>query len=153
MRLKLKWFVSISDVRHVQESGRTQQTSLKFTCAVCNKQYKSKSSLCQHMDIHSTEEFVCPLCNKKFSGLKTLKQHSASHRNEKPYVCHVCGKAFKSNSSLYHHKFIHTGKRIECKTCKRTFAYQTGYRNHLKRSCLRDDGKRRDDCSYWNFKQ
>ena len=42
--------------------------------------------------------FVCDLCNKSFSKRTSLVEHMLIHTGEKPHVCEVCNKSFRQRS-------------------------------------------------------
>ena len=51
-------------------------TEKYFECHVCHRQYSSKTSLNQHMNIHDDSKcFKCDVCLKVFSCNSYLKKH------------------------------------------------------------------------------
>ena len=75
-----------------------------FTCLDCNKQFKSKGSLCKHQ-----KEF--------HSSLREI---------------HNCGKAFSRKSNLEaHEEVMHKGEGFPCKHCNQTFPNRHSRRTHI----------------------
>ena len=50
------------------ESNRSKSTEKKFTCKVCEKNYKTKQNLKVYQRIHTGEKpFKCDVCEKNFA--------------------------------------------------------------------------------------
>uniref|UniRef100_A0A336KT96 CSON015549 protein n=1 Tax=Culicoides sonorensis TaxID=179676 RepID=A0A336KT96_CULSO len=116
------------------------KNSLKFECHFCQKGYKSKNYLRNHIESKhlNTEkaqikaivtslkriikgEFPCKLCsNKTFSSKNGLKYHfDHVHKivaNDDEFICEFCDKSFIFNEDLMRHvKNYHNFK--ECGIC------------------------------------
>jgi len=79
-----------------------------FFCTQCNKMFRCKSNLKQHMMTHTKEKpYPCEVCDKKFSAKSSLKRHMRVHSGEKYFFCKECGKAFMLESSLKSHTKVH----------------------------------------------
>ena len=48
--------------------------------------------------------FECPKCQKGFKSKSSLKQHMHVHVSVRPYVCQACGKAYTEMTSLCRHR-------------------------------------------------
>ena len=58
------------------ETSISNLTSKSFSCDVCKKSYKTKSSLNIHKRIHSGEKtYKCDVCDKGFSRKDHLTRH------------------------------------------------------------------------------
>lgn len=70
-------------------------------CEICEKKYKTKNSLRQHMKIHYGEDFKCDLCDYKSCYKGNVKKHRLTHFK----VTHECkcGKNFKQKQGLTNH--------------------------------------------------
>ncbi|TKS89274.1 Zinc finger protein 235 [Collichthys lucidus] len=55
--------------------------------------------------------FSCSRCEKRFRRKKNLQEHLRIHTGEKPYGCSVCMKYFSCSGSLRKHLRIHTGEK------------------------------------------
>ena len=92
-----------------------------ISCEICNKRYKTRSSLRQHINMHNAEH-ICRICSSLFKA-EYLKHKSRSH--SVPYLCSTCGKSFTRHSSLTEHNKQHSDKKETCpfekcgKTCIR----------------------------------
>ena len=57
-----------------------------FICDVCEKTFKTKSSLTVHKRIHSIERsFKCDTCDKRFTRKDHLLQHMVVHTGKKEF--------------------------------------------------------------------
>ena len=76
---------------------------------------------------------VCNLCDKVFKSESSLEAHvKQSHQgNSAPWSCHLCGKTFTRKASLEEHIDRHKGfKQRHCHICDKYF-YQTAYWRHM----------------------
>lgn len=48
--------------------------------------------------------FECVYCDKRFKSKNNLRQHVRIHTGERPYVCNICAESFIQMSSLQHHR-------------------------------------------------
>ena len=131
-----------------------------FQCSLCEKEFKGKFRLKEHMNCHSSEKpHTCDICGASFSHKEYFIRHRKIHSEEEPYSCDICGKAFKlaqylaihkkthntditfncdlceksfsSNSGLIKHKKVHTGDgQFECALCDKTFIYKYRLTRH-----------------------
>lgn len=77
------------------------------TCEICEKVFKRKEHLAQHMKLHlGLRPFKCdePNCNKTFSRKEHLMRHVVSHSGKKQYECDICHKLFSRKDNLNKHK-------------------------------------------------
>jgi uncharacterized Zn-finger protein len=83
-----------------------------FSCDVCNKSFKHKSTLTEHQRSHNKEsQFPCDVCNKSFSRKSSLKRHLKTHTDGGPLSCDVCNKSFSQRCDMEKHQLIHSGER------------------------------------------
>lgn len=78
----------------------------KYKCDQCDKEYLSKTSLCQHKkNIHCGITHECYICHNIYTSKSAYKQHINFHERKLPQ-CIVCKKYFNNNSTLSAHKKI-----------------------------------------------
>lgn len=112
----------------------------KYECNLCDKHFVHKSSLVNHIRLHSGERpFKCSDCGKTFTLSSNLRRHARYHSGEKPHKCENCGKRFTRKSDLKVHRRIHTGERpYSCQICDRRFTYSSNLNSHIR---IHTDGK------------
>ena len=120
-------------------------------CSVCNKAFKRKDHLTDHLRTHTDETpYGCHFCNKFFSTKSSAswhmrKVHSSvlSHMrahscvpsrkrktsSEAPYECVICNRSFKRESFLTkHRKDIHNC----CPICDNSFSSEFQLSFHMR---------------------
>lgn len=77
----------------------------KPTCDVCQKQFKRREHLVQHMKLHQgVRPFKCDQCEKAFNRKEHLLRHRTSHTGAKSFKCEHCQKMFSRKDNLNKHK-------------------------------------------------
>ena len=108
-------------------------------CSHCDKFFRSKSDLKNHIDSNHTEgvqsKFVCKICGKDCSNRVNLNSHKYTHA-EKNLPCNVdgCGKKFSAQFLLRsHQKTTHYKQRLEfvCSTCGEVLTSNTNLKRHV----------------------
>lgn len=87
-------------------SGTTVKSDVP-TCEICDKVFKRKEHLAQHVKLHlGLRPFKCdePNCNKAFSRKEHLMRHCVSHTGKKQFDCDICHKLFSRKDNLNKHK-------------------------------------------------
>ncbi|XP_065088194.1 oocyte zinc finger protein XlCOF6-like isoform X2 [Ochlerotatus camptorhynchus] len=146
-------------VTHEYDHGNTP---LPFQCEVCDKYFKMKSGLINHMRMHTGERpfpcrhcsmsfsnhttrhrhemnhtgnkpFKCTYCDQKFTIKRLQLEHECKHTGIKPYKCTFCDKTFIRKRFQVDHESSHTGvKPYRCDMCNRSFSQKSGLRRHLE---------------------
>ncbi|XP_073750418.1 transcription factor IIIA [Callorhinus ursinus] len=96
-------------LKHVRE---THKEDIK--CEVCQKTFKRKDYLKQHMKTHAPERDVCRCpregCGRTYTTVFNLQSHILSfHEERRPFTCEHpgCGKTFAMKQSLTRHAIVH----------------------------------------------
>jgi len=108
--------------------------SYKHTCAVCQKRFRTRYKLTEHMYTHSDERpFTCWECGGHYRSSTHLKKHMAVHTQVKNHVCNICGKKFSQHAGLNQHMRLHNGEKpFHCETCGKTFSQRVQLTYHLR---------------------
>ena len=129
------WFAG-----HLQECHTTGGIEKKckpiFSCEICGKEFKLKSSLKVHQLIHSSERpFKCNICDKSYKISIELKNHMKKHNDAFEYSCEFCAKQFKCKKILRYHLLSHVSEEKKAHTCTEC-GYKFARKEHLKNHVL-----------------
>lgn len=84
----------------------------RFECDICHTTLASKIGLRAHFDVHyPRREFKCHICTAEYKSLSSLNQHIRYiHQNEpKQFICTICGSAQRKKHLLWEHMNRHNG--------------------------------------------
>lgn len=99
-----------------------QHSEKKFKCNLCpDYETVNKQCLVNHIRIKHSEEkrFACEVCNKSFKLKNTLINHIRQHTRETPYCCEFCTRKFTSSGNFYaHRKRMHAAQVLQLKEQK-----------------------------------
>ncbi len=111
----------------------------RWQCGQCDKNYKSKSELANHVDIvHEGKRFPCTLCPDILASAQARKRHVrlVHETRVKKLRCQTCGKAFKDRQTLRGHERTHDatrqGSSDPCPECGKRFSSRGALREHVK---------------------
>lgn len=111
----------------------------RLECLLCNKLYKTETSLRHHIDtIHdpNARKYKCEICGTGFFREAALQNHHENqHLDMKKFICAICNTGLKSKIALERHMFQHTGKRpFKCSWdgCKKTFTTTANRDEHYR---------------------
>ena len=93
-----------------RSSHQTDPKYFEYSCTICQRRFKSKKNLLNHLGTHSdAKPFVCDGCEMAFKSKSALKRHkSVVHDGIKPHVCTICSfKAGQSHSLTVHYRGVH----------------------------------------------
>ncbi|XP_065217239.1 zinc finger and BTB domain-containing protein 11-like isoform X2 [Planococcus citri] len=124
--------------RHKLEHERYMHTEVAcFECAVCGKMFNHKSSIIQHLPVHSGQKpFRCRTCGTRFSRKDCLVRHKSTHSKEKIFKCRICDKLFKHQSDKTRHERLHEeGPRFECALCGKKYLHKHNLADHISYNC------------------
>lgn len=125
----------------LQRHCRNAHPNEDFYVKCCDRKFKGRSQLDEHLRSHCNDPFVCKRCGRCFKWRSNLRVHkckTASTITKPPkqgkYKCTLCDKRYTTNASLSDHMTKHSGiKKYTCTHCPKEFAYGTGLRRHLAR--------------------
>ncbi|KAL9705882.1 hypothetical protein quinque_009400 [Culex quinquefasciatus] len=79
----------------------------QLMCSSCGARFRKRSHLQVHLKVHDANayEFTCHICQKQFKHKFTLKEHLTIHTGERvlKYACPHCSKKFPRNRDLQTH--------------------------------------------------
>merc|ERR1711860_287648 len=109
---ELKFVHNFNLLRHMR---RVHTTERNFKCEECDKAFKTKCNLKDHMDRHrGVKKAFCEICKKGFWDNDKLNVHMRTHTGVKPYSCTVCLKAFSQKYDCTKHmKNVHSKDDIK----------------------------------------
>ena len=84
-------------------------------CKYCDKQFKSYSSLRDHLTlVHENSKFICLACQKQFTTVKPLQFHQHNNTCQRELIknkkCTKCHLKFKTDKTMKQHMSL---KHIE----------------------------------------
>lgn len=105
-----------------------------LTCQYCNRSFKWKNLLVQHIRTHTGEKpLTCKYCQKGFAHPSSLYAHLRMHTGVKPFSCRYCELKFIRYGTWQSHERTHTGERpYECSHCQKRFAQRSTLTSHEK---------------------
>ncbi|XP_053373403.1 zinc finger and BTB domain-containing protein 24-like isoform X2 [Mercenaria mercenaria] len=114
--------------------GKLLSSNIKVPCDICGHVFK-KRNLKRHMQSHATtKEFTCEICQKVFRTESSLHGHQLHHRTKKDLICHFCGKQFNNGPNLRQHIKSHTRERtLKCPLCPKMFGSNYVLKDHVSR--------------------
>lgn len=110
----------------------TTTTTKTHMCDICQKIFKRREHLYQHVKLHTGfRPFVCDHCSKSFMRKEHLLRHMISHSGQKNYTCNICDKSFSRNDNLLKHKKTHEKQQsFTCEVCQKQFVMKHYYLAH-----------------------
>lgn len=95
-----------------------------YKCSICDKFFKQKIQLTNHLEYAHRSSPKCRFCDKTIENLKKLREHEYRHvrLQSKKFQCDICSRVFKTHSGLRFHKLRHSGKYpFFCEICGHGF--------------------------------
>lgn len=130
MRIMIEW-------KPVQENEKSKKTMVKSQQSVqkiANKKENNEKAQ-KILKPLAEENFYCDICNKFFKTESTLKNHRLVHSDDRRFSCTFCDKTFKCKKYLNSHLVTHSSERqFTCLTCGSSFKWKHVLNSHMKKS-------------------
>ncbi|XP_063924159.1 zinc finger protein 69 homolog [Zophobas morio] len=132
----------------LQNSQVNNQIIKTHVCEICQKSFKRREHLYQHVKLHTGfRPYTCENCNKSFMRKEHLLRHMTSHSGQKNFTCNICDKSFSRNDNLLKHKKTHDKQAsYTCDICQKQFVMKHYYLAHK----LTHDSDRCSLANVWN---
>ncbi|KAK6639477.1 hypothetical protein RUM43_007750 [Polyplax serrata] len=128
--------------RHLDKHIKKQHNGEVYQCQRCQKILKSKSTLKEHMWIHTEHRrFICDICGMRFKRTSNYHGHLKSHQ-EKKFQCQRCGHFFLRKRYLaIHEQTIHNyygdgvpsqEKGYQCEVCGVKLKWKNNLLAHMR---------------------
>lgn len=116
----------------LKEHMLSHSNTLKYTCKVCNAEFRHQCYLHNHMHIHKPKCHTCDVCGREFALKSNMTRHRKTHLHSRHLRCDYCGKQFKQQQTLNSHLVIHQkSKPFTCSQCGKGFNRKFNYEAHL----------------------
>ena len=119
-----------------------ESRSLHLSCNECQKQFRNKYTLKQHIStVHNfnlSKSFECKTCGKKFKRNSDLTFHiNTIHGETSKYKCRYCDETFSTLTNRNRHeRSLHiVAKKFQCSNCDKCFVRSDHQKVH-SRICL-----------------
>ena len=100
-------------------------------CVLCDKVFRDKTELRNHMSNHHKEVFRCMRCGNLSRTQISFQQHLKTHTGDR-FTCKVCLMIFDRKTTLTNHEQKHSTTKLVCKKCGRDFQYRGGFLEHIR---------------------
>lgn len=91
---------------HNEENNITSQSRSSHFCPMCQEEFSSRLEMFHHLQtVHQDKKpFQCEVCSAKFPYRSSLYNHVRIHSAFRPFKCDWCDATFRWKNSLQHHK-------------------------------------------------
>ncbi|KAJ8706576.1 hypothetical protein PYW07_012654 [Mythimna separata] len=119
--------------KHVSEND------FKYMCSDCGKRFANKTRLKDHVDWEHLKNYVhtCPVCQKVFKSHTSLYLHKqvVHKKDNAEHLCDHCGKPFPNQAKLRCHMMaLHSStSAYKCNTCGARFSWLSCLSRHNKK--------------------
>ncbi|XP_026748003.1 zinc finger protein 41-like [Trichoplusia ni] len=119
--------------KHVSEND------FKYMCSDCGKRFANKTRLKDHVDWEHLKNYVhtCSVCQKVFKSHTSLYLHKqvVHKKDNAEHLCDHCGKPFPNQAKLRcHMQALHSGSSAyKCGTCGARFSWLSCLSRHCKK--------------------
>ncbi|XP_002732411.1 uncharacterized protein LOC100379006 [Saccoglossus kowalevskii] len=131
------------------DRGSTVHLDERFKCNICDKVFRLKCGVKNHLLVHSGDKpYKCSFCDKAYQSYTNCHQHEIRYHGKpgvipnnnerkklsKTHTCDECDRGFCSEANLELHKKSHLEQLpFSCHICKRGFILQHNLNEHMKK--------------------
>ena len=135
----------VNSVQHNEEKQNNGKFDI-FDCGLCHGQFLTEVCIIRHLIkdhgivAGKQSSYINPIykcrfnCGTGFGAKLSRKQHEKIIHLAKSNICPFCNKTFGTKYVLDAHIRHHTGKKLKCATCEKTFLYPHSLKEH-ERCC------------------
>ena len=128
----------------IESSSTEYIDERRFFCQLCEKSFKYKSGLTDHMKRKHSEsheqnnsvvfDYECNICTKSFESEHELHCHIITHATQEvPCRKQGCTQMFSSESDMKCHiEQEHLDKKYRCRVCNKMFTRVSNLNRHMK---------------------
>lgn len=159
--------MNFSTSRSLRTHMMENHTESKFECEICHLSFNLEDSRNRHMKAKH-KEYHCDGCNQNFISTERLQDHVidehediVDENNENGILindefidkrtCKECNTFFTSINSLVSHIHDHEKTKFECKTCSKSFSFESSRNRHEKVAHDKRLDHRCDACDHREF--
>lgn len=126
-----------------QFQERYELNDFKLLCRKCLKCFADEKKLKNHVWACQRDlVFKCHICDKGFKHKAILENHMRVHDGKKPYACthDGCDRSFAIRSDMYKHvRITHEKIRFKCESCDHPgYTSKHMLNDHIKRLHVKD---------------
>ncbi|XP_048482301.1 zinc finger protein 879 [Plutella xylostella] len=124
--------------QHMRVSRKhVSENDFKYECNECGKKFANKIRLKDHVDWEHLKNYNhnCSICQKVFKSHTSLYLHrQVVHGKEhRDHLCDHCGKSFPNNAKLRAHvTALHSGASYACAQCGARFNWHSCLSRHVR---------------------
>lgn len=111
----------VNNLRLQHHLKYTHEGGDQVICEICSKTFKKRSSLEEHVKIHSRkpgDRYQCEICGHYIADIRVFQRHVKNHATETlNNACHYCGKKSPNLKALKGHiRYVHELERnFQCR--------------------------------------
>jgi uncharacterized Zn-finger protein len=111
----------------------THAADKKYLCDTCGTKFFCIGSLRRHKALHEESgiRHCCDICNKTYKTKESLYDHLKVHQGRFDHACDLCDNAYVRKDKLIRHRLKkHNIKEYKCTECPLEFAKLTELKQH-----------------------
>ncbi|XP_070497569.1 transcription factor grauzone-like [Chironomus tepperi] len=143
----------LTSFSHARSHYRNEHNTIGYLIC-CDKKFKQRNRLVDHMNTHFNVSYPCHICGKTFDAKSYLTRHMAYHDDLKLFECDHCGKKFSKkflvrNHILSTHRYENITPTYECLVdgCSKVFVNEARLKHHMKYTHSKTDQEMCEICS------
>ena len=113
--------IFVNNLRLQHHLKYTHEGGDQVICEICSKTFKKRSSLEEHMRIHTRkpgDRYQCEICGHYIADIRVFQRHVKNHATESlNNTCNYCGKKSPNLKALKGHiRYVHELERnFQCR--------------------------------------